>query len=631
MLQLIRERAQGWIAVGIVLIIVIPLAFFGIGDTGGGSSAGAISVNGVDISKFRIDNEVQRLYANLARQGQADMFPEEVLRQQVVRNLVIEELLRQATVDSGMRISDQAVMDAITAQPDFQIDGKFSPDVYRAQIASMGHTHDSYKERLREALLDEQFGKTVLASQFVTKPELDRLLQLQGQTRDVGYLSFSLQDALAGDITVTEFEVVAHYEENPDSYVDPEKVRIAYLDLDAAKLAADVQFSDEELRARYQAQLPFFTEQPEQRHISHILVEVAADADEATVAEARARIEAIQARIEAGENFAAVAAEASDDTFSAENGGELGLFAQGSEDLPDALMEVAFAMDEGHVSMPVHSEFGFHLIRVSAIEPAVVRPYESVRDELLAQARLEVGEQRYGELAYDLKMLTETNEDSLDEAAEALGLEVQQSELFSRNGGNGITAERAIISAAFSEAVLDSGRNSPVINLSEQRAVVLRVVEHEAAGTLPLDVVGDAIRNELLRNKATERLVASAEQAMARIAAGEDGVSVAAGLGVEWQRQQDVARGDTRLDQFVVYRAFDMPRPTADKPSLESAQLLNGDQAVVVVYGVTDGDAASVSDDERQALAERLKMVDADAFYQGLLNSLINEADIQQR
>ncbi len=533
MLQEIKERAQGWVAWAIVILISIPFALWGIQSyLGGGTERVAAKVNGSKITERELSQSLQRSRMQLReRLGAAydpDLFETGQLRAQVLERMIRDRVLLDVSYAMGMRVSDEAVRAAILAEPAFQRDGAFDKATYARVLQLQGLTPMAYEERLRSGLLSTQLARAVTESGFITDAELAAATRLQRQRRDIAYVILP-QAELVPETPATAEEVQFYYDANRDRFESPERVKLSYMVLDAEALGLSEAVDEARLRAAYEERADELRE-PELRAVRHILLTVPPHADDAEAQQVKERLVELRAEIEAGADFAAIAEADSEDPVSAAQGGDLGIVEPGMMD--PAFEQAAFALDKGVVSETVRSRFGYHLIEVTDIHGGQPKPFEEVREQLARELGRGGVENAYFELAEQLANLTYESPDSLIPAAEALDLEVETSDWIERSGGDGILGAPKVTRAAFSEDVLVRGNNSELIEPDPDRmqAIVLRVDEHEPAAVRPLDEVREEIVARLKQQQAAEDALAAAAAMVERLRSGEDFAALAAEL-----------------------------------------------------------------------------------------------------
>lgn len=632
MLQEIRERAQGWIAWAIVILITIPFALWGIQSyMGVGSEPIVATVNGAEIKTRDLDRRVEetrmRMRERLGAAYRPELFEGGGLRNQVLEGMIQEQLLLQASHDIGLRASSLELQGAILSNPTFQRDGRFDKETYDRMLQLQGISALQYEDSLRQRIVGTQIQRALAASELVTDQELTEAVRLDRQQRRLSYLRLPKAD-YRDEAPLPEEEIQAWYESHADRYRTPERVKLTYLVLDAANLDAGQPVAEEALRDRYAEQLESFRT-PEQRRARHILITLEPGADDAAEADAKARIEAVRARLTAGEAFAAVAQEVSQDPGSAPQGGDLGLFGKGVMD--PAFEGATFALDLGQLSEPVRSAFGYHLIEVTEIQPESIKPFEEVRDQLAIEVSQGSAESAFYDMAERLANLVYEHPDSLEPAATTLGLPLLTSDWLGREGGVDLLANPKVVAAAFSDEVLREGTNSDLIEPEPEilRAIVLRVTEHEEAAPKPLAEVREEIITTLRDRQAAEAALAAAKAMVERLQAGETlsglaGSQVVADAGL-------VARDTVEVPTEILDLAFTLPRAADGVPSYGSKPASDGDALVVAVTEVVDGDPASLDEMARRGTSRELAQVLGSSYFDTLLKDMAYRAKIERK
>lgn len=605
MLQSIRDRSRSWGAKIIIGAMVLTMALFGVeslvGLFGGGGDEIA-KVNGEPITRQQLELEVQRAI----RSGQVAPEQERQLRAQMLDQLITDRLLTQYAEQGGLYLSEDQLDQLIVSLPEFQdAQGRFSSDLFRNRLATAGYTPLDFREELRLDMMRQQLQQGLAFSDFSLPSEQETLGALQRQERSFLYHRLTPGE-LADGIEVTDADLESYYEANAERYRRPEQVRLEYVILDRRQMAEEVEVDEERLRAAWRERTG-----DADRRISHIMLSIGGERDRA---EAEAQLEAVRERLAAGESFADLALEVSDDTVSAEQGGDLGVISRGF--FGDAFDEAAFSMDEGEVSGIVETDNGLHLLQVTGLE----RPsFEQMRDEL----RLEVATaQVAGAFNDQVQRLIDESfaADDLQSVAEDVGLELQTSDWISRDGADGVLGEPGVLAEAFSEDVLGEGFNSEVIELDSERRMVLRVAEHRESTVLPLDEVRDRVYASVEANLLRDALREQAAERLEALRAGES-------LPIDWQRADGVSRQETRgLSQALVQEAFRLPAPESNAPSYGYA-VDGSDVVLIALEDVAEGQSDAEVERFVATMTERLR---AQAAIQGLLDDLRDTADVRR-
>jgi len=632
MLQTIRDRAQGWIAWAIVILISIPFALWGIQSyLGVGAEPVVATVNGTDITERQFNDNYRGVMARLREQlGSAyrpELFKEKATRAQVLENMIRDNLVAQTSQDLGLRASDPEIRAAIMTNPAFQKDGTFDNATYERMLQLQGMSPLQYEDSLRQSIVGSQLPRTVVATEILTEKELEEAVRLERQKRRLSYVRVP-RSAFSSDEPVSDQEISGYYESHRSQFRTPERVKVRYLVLDADSVASKEIPGDEELRGLYEAGKDRFT-QPERRHVRHILIALDPKADETAQNAAKEKITQIRKRIDGGEELTSLAKELSEDPGSAGQGGDLGTFEQGVMD--PAFDKAAFSLEVGQVSEPVRSPFGYHLIEVTEIEPKVTKPFEKAKDRLITELQKRDSESRYYDELERLANLSYETSDSLEPVAEALGLKIQTSDWIDRaGGGTGVLAGPKVVAAAFSDEVLEEGINSDVIEPRPNglEAVVLRVVEHEEPATKPLNEVRDRIVGILRDKRAADAATAKAAELSQAVGAGGDLATVSSGYEVE--EPGLITRDAAQVPGQIRDYAFGLARPAKGKASYGSLPLSDGDAAAVVVSEVMDGSLKDLDEATRVQMSKGLAQGIGRSYYEDFLTDLESRAHIER-
>ncbi|MCZ6724517.1 MAG: SurA N-terminal domain-containing protein, partial [Gammaproteobacteria bacterium] len=501
MLQAIRDKTTGWIAYAIIFLISVPFALWGVNSyLGGGEVAPAATVNGQEISVRDFD----RAYANY-RQRLAQVFggtiptgfgDDDLLKNQVLTQLIEEFVLRQYTLQQRYRIGDQQLGELIRSEQAFQSDGRFEQSIYQSQLASLGYSSLGYEQQYRQNRTMSQLQTAINATAFTVPESKRQFASLASQTRKIRRITraFNTEAHTPGEVEIEDY-----YAANTNRYRTVEQVRIDYLEVSLDGIKSLVEVEDDQVLDRYQQSKDSYTS-TESRTASHILFTLDEGASDEDSDQVLARILDVREQIVANDNFASLAREFSQDPGSAADGGYLGEIEPGMMVQP---FEVAlFQMQVGELSDPVKTAFGWHLIKLDQISGGETKAFENVRTEIEDEIRSDLAENQIFDIVDNLANMAYEQSDSLLPAAEQLGLQLQTSEWFDRNTGTGIASEPQVRSIAFSSELLGERINSEAIELSDNRVVFIRLNELQPVQQMPLDKVRQVIIGELKREKA---------------------------------------------------------------------------------------------------------------------------------
>ncbi len=634
MLLAIRDRTRGWIAYLIVALLVIPFALFGLYNyVSDGSGAQTVAnVDGVEITRPQLDQAFQRRQADLremlGERFDPGLFDGDQLRRETLQQLIDRQLLLNYAQQQGLRVSDADVAQTVRSQSFFQVDGEFSVERYRQVLQQNQLTPERYEANIRQDLAVGFLRRAVESSTYTSDRALDRLLALQGQRRELGWVSVAVDD-YRDAVAVNESALEQWYEANAAQFEQPEQVKLRYIVLDPADIAERIAVDAAAIEQRY-AERQAALEQSANRRVRHILIEVPDSADQAANAEARETLEAARQQIQDGAAFADLAAELSDDPGSAAQGGDLGRIQR--EDVVPAFAEAAWALAPGELSQPVRTAFGWHLIEVTAIEAGDLAPLEALRDTLRDEIALARAEREVFELANTLDTLAFENPQTLTPAAEALGVEVMQSDWLSAGSNSAnpdVLNDPTLRRAAFSEALRNQRENSELLELESGRYAVIRVSDYQPAAVAALAEVRDTVREGLIREQASASARSDAESLAQALRDGvslRDAAANVAGARVNEPRWS--GRNERELPAGVREVGFRLPTQESAMPAAQVARLPDG-WAAVSVFGVENGDPQAVEAQARTQLRRSMNQMDGQAGFQAVLAALRAQADIR--
>ncbi|SIQ91177.1 SurA N-terminal domain-containing protein [Aquipseudomonas alcaligenes] len=616
MLQNIRDNSQGWIAKTIIGVIVVLMAFTGfdaiIQSTSNSQNAAEVNGEKITLSSLNaaVDMQRRQLIQQFGKDFDASLLDDKLLRQASLDSLVDRTLLLQGANEAGMGFSEASLDQLILQTPAFQVDGKFNAARFDQILQQQGMGRMEFRERLTQDVLVSQLQASLAASNFVTDEELENFVRLDRQTRDFASQTIHIDTK---SVDVTEDELKAYYDEHKDQYMSPEQVVVEYVELRKESFFAQAEASDEELQALYQKEIANLAEQ---RRAAHILLEVN---DKLSDEQAKAKLAEVAERLKQGEDFAKLAEEVSQDPGSASNGGDLGFAGPGVYD-PE-FEKSLYALKKDEVSAPVRSSFGWHLIKLLDVQAPEVPSFDSLKAKLEREVKAQQVEQRFVEAAKELEEASFEASD-LAQPAQELGLQVQTSGAFGREGGEGVAANRQVVQAAFSPEVLEDGANSGAIELDPDTTLVLRVKEHRKPTLLPLEEVSAGIRDTLSRKKASEAAKAEGEALLAQLRDG--GTS-----GKDWKVVEAATRSHEGVEPEVLQALFRMAKPEEGKSSFAGLTLNNGDYVVLRLDGVGQVKVELSAEEKtsyRRFLASRAGQQDFAAYRE----QLKEKADIER-
>ena len=627
MLQTIRDQVKGWLAVVIFSIMIIPFAFWGINyyfDQSGGVIA--IEVNDEEITLA----DYQRAYQDMRQQWQTisgapvEEAAEPLIKQRAKEDLIQTELLKQAGKQAGLSVGEQEVWQVIRQIPAFNDDDGFNMGLFEVAVSRSGLTPAGFLAGIKQDMAIEQLRNSMVATDFVTQPEISAYSSIVHQTRDFSYAVLS-SDELKETMVVTDEQIQSYYE-NKDRYMEPEKVRIAYLVLSLAKIAEEVYLEEGELET-YFSENKHNYEVEETRKVKQILVKLPEEPSEAAIDSQKTKAAELYALVKEGKELQDVAVNYAGEQQASVEFSEFGFLTK--EVLEPEVDEVVFSMAAGEISEPVQSRYGFHIMAVDEIQVGSEVTLTGKREEVEQDLREEKAAKQLYELTDRLAALTYESHDTLEVAADELGLQEQTSDFISKEDpGVGIVAEPGVVSAAFSDEVLLEENNSELLELENDRYLVLRVLEHRSPMKKPLEDVRDEIVTRIKYEQARDRTSERGETILEQLEEGKTKEELVLEFPLDWKTATGVTQDNENINRAVLRSAFGAGIPEAGRPLLEGASLGTGDYTVVIVYSVTRVDPDTIEKDELDALRGQILQAHITSTWTEFNNNLRDDADI---
>jgi peptidyl-prolyl cis-trans isomerase D len=618
-----------------VLMVLISIPFIGFGAVQYGSlftsdtSVAKVGSERITQQDFDIAfrERMDRLAQMLGNNFDARAFDTPQARAAALDSLLSERALKLEIQRAHLVVSDQKLKDVIGSTQAFQQGGQFDYDTYKALLASRGMSERSFEADLRSDLARQTLVEAVSDSAVLPKTVSDRLWQLQHEKREVRELAFK-PDAYLDKAEVSDDAIKADYEQNKLRYMTPETVRAEYLVLRAADLANQVSVSDDEVRAFYDHNLKRWG-QPERRRASHILITSGPGGSAPDKAAARKLAESVLAKVRANPgDFARLAKEYSKDPGSAQKGGDLGFFGRGMMVKP--FEDAAFSLKDGETSGVVESDFGFHIIRVTGVEPSSIKPFDEVKGQIESELRQQAAEKRFSEIAEQFSNFVYEQSDGLKAAADKFKLQLHEVDGLTRQGAQAPDAAPvftpAVIESVFAPDSLEKRRNTKAIEIGGNTLVSARVLDHHAAAPIPLEVVKANIKIMLQRKTAAEMAQKAGQARLAELqkTPSDEGFDAARWIGRD-DPQQLAPATLTSIMQL----------PTAHLPAFVGAASADGGYFIVHVLSAKAAEAPG-ADATAGASEQWLKQIsssDETSYVQGLrqrFGAKITRSDLTQ-
>ena len=617
MLDSFRTNMKG-MAIGITVVIGVIFAFSGTGTlflSGSGADA-ALIVNDSTITELQVVRAISSQKQRILNENEgldASLLDDDLIRPNVVDQLIGRELLAQASQRQRMGVSEQTINDYILASEAFQSDGRFDQNRYRFALQQQGYTSASFKAMLSNDMRVQQLINGITDTVFATDLELSALASVTEQKRDFYYLRLPVAP-IQESVVLSDEQISDYYQANLASYQTDAQVVVDYIELSPAQLVDPTLVTSGQIATRFEEEL-LTLDLAESRQVAHILLE---DASDELVAE-------IQGKIIAGETFGELAREYSDDFASAESEGDLGYTA--GDTFPEAFESALAILNLGEVSPPVTTDAGIHFIKLLDIQQdtyLLTDESPRIERELMREATTD-------QLIAKLELLKELsfNAESLTEVAEDVGLELNTSDAFSRFGGQGVTGIAKVSAAAFSDEVIKDKYASEVLDLGNDRYVVLKLNQYIDVRQKEMSEVRESVVVSLTASESAKRLADLGSELLAEIVAGSSVESVAKARKLEWQVGKSVNRRGIDVNAEVRSIVFNFPLPGAESV-IDGFYLSNGDYVVAELTKVVSGDLSSLSQAEIGSLAAATRSMNASRDMLAYQDTLREKAEIVQ-
>lgn len=624
MLQSIHDKAKGILGIIIVIFIGLVFALWGIGDyLTGAQEKFAAKVDDLQISQSQFDQALAQQRQRLQQTFQGELPEgeafEQRLKQQVLEQLITQRVLQKMVAEEGYRVPDQVLAQQIKVMEAFQQDGAFSNDAYQAIVGAQGMSVKEFENLFRSDLAIQQLQDAVMQSSIVGKAELEILNRIQNQSRQVNYLLFA-DDYYMDQVEVTDEEIRDYFAANQQAYMNPETVRVAYVEITEDDLLKDIPLDEEALQRLYDDYVASQSGK-EQRKARHILIELPSDASAQEQQARESEAAAILKQLQQGASFAQLAGEHSSDPGSASQGGDLGWISRGMM-LPE-FEQALFALDKGEISGLVKTSFGYHIVRVDEVRAEKTDSFADKKAELTQMLQARALEDQFYERSELMATTAYENDRSLQEVADVLGVKIKTSERFSRDAGEGIAASEVVRKAAFDTVVLNEGRNSDIIEVAPYHAVVLRIETHTEATPRQLDEVKSSIATLIRSQKAAEKARTAAQAALTEVEAGTPISSLQ--TPAELVELDALQRNSRSVDIGLLREVFSMPKPLDQQPVYSVTQLASG-TALIQLLSVSEPPA--MTNEQLQQLAQQYQNEQATRDMSAVLDHLKSKVDV---
>jgi len=625
MLAIIRDKATGWIAGIIVGLLVISFAFWGVSFySGQAGELNVAKVNDVDIS-FQ---SFQRSFSQLRKQMQSvlgdslSLEEDTLIKNQTIEKLIESELINQLVIDSGLNITNERLVESIKNIEFFRNEEGFDRIKYERSINSIGMASSIFEAQLRMDLLSDQLQAGFFETTFVLEPELENILRLESQSRDITYAILSLPSFIE-DGEISDSDIDTFYQANPSLFTQSEQVKIAYLELNVKELAKDIETNEESLRNFYNDNKGDY-DVDDQRSVRKLFVKTGEKVTNENKNKAEAVITSALELVNEGKDFEEIVKQSTGETLEFSEHIFMSKGIMGKE-----VDEFLFNSEEGEVSEVIETKEGFNIVKVIEIKGGSENKYENSAQKVKEDYKNKQAELQFFELSDQLTTLSYESSDNLEIAADAIGKEIINTDYFAQdNDLEGLLSDPLIISKSFDPELIRSRNNSDAIELSDNHIVVLRVLEHKEAAIRPLEDVRDEVIASIRLKLAREKINETGDRIVAELKSGVNPESVISHSGIEWTTTEKVKRDDMFINRAILRSIFEAGKPNSDEPIITSQRLGSGDYAIIVILNAYD-ETLEVDEELKKTTDLKLRRILSTNEWQYLLRDVRNNTNIR--
>jgi peptidyl-prolyl cis-trans isomerase D len=591
MLQILHNKLKGVFASTILFLIILSFAAVGLNELFfSRNSHVAAKVDG-----HPIDWQTVMMFAERMERERGIPVAHQSLEE--IRNALVQyQALTNGLEGAGFHISQAQVAKVLSTIRNFQDEkGKFSKNKYLAVLKNYAYQDKAFRQELAQNLLQGQMEQGILLSNFSLPYEYNQALQLLLERRDIGYAVLS-KKAFAAKVKILPDALQTFYDSHKTRYVLPEQVVLQYVELRLNQVADQIKVSNAELKNFYLENQEFYNT-PEMRHPRHIFFSTEG-LDPSAQAAQLLRAEKVLADLKAGKRFEDLVKQ-SEDLDTQERSGDMGWVGKG--DLDVAFEEALFALQSpNELSGIIKSAEGYHIIQLLERKPEMIQPFEAVKETVNTQYRRQKAQQLFEEKKEQLATLTFESADSLDSAKQVMNLKIFETAPFDREGRG---AEKwaqypEFLKAAFSPMVVMEKRNSEVINITPERALVVRLKTYAPARQQAFEEIADQVKMDYIQAESTQSLKVAADKVKEAIQSGERPELALRPYQVTWKEKTALSRRDQSIDRWILEKAFMLGRApllvNPEKPVVGAFLLPSGDYGILAVNKVTLGNPRDV-------------------------------------
>jgi peptidyl-prolyl cis-trans isomerase D len=622
MLQKMRDRMQGLITIVIVGLICLTFALWGIQNYTKSTHASNFiaKVNGIKIPRTKLLAHYERIKRQeMAREGSSfliDQKGQAEVKRQITHNLIEIETINQALEKLRFGIGSDQLALMVVRNPTFLVDNKFDSEKFRRYLESMLFTEEEFFHDVTYTIISNQMRIGIIASAFTLPLDVEVLTKYLKQKRDIGYFTVAA-NSFVKNIEVKVSEIKNYYDSHKQEFLIPEKVSIEYVQLNADEIKHKIVVNNEVLEKFYHDNIATYST-PKRWKVNRILIPLSDDAAAKDVIAAETKLKAIIDQTKKNKNSQSIV----------KNGGTVTWIT--SAEVSPVFVEHLAKLKIGEVSEPIRTKEGYNLVQLLETQLPKAATYNEARATVKKAYEQQRIMQLFAELNDKLADLTYTNSDSLKSAANALGLDIKTTKLFTATGSkDGLEKNPKIIKAAFSEQVLKQNFNSNPLEIAAGNIVVLRIKQHIPETIMPLDSVKDVIKQKIYLKNLAEKNFNIAQDVLRILQAGSKPIEIEKKYHLKWKTLNNVSYDFGKLNKKIMQKIFELPVPILNKPSATIVEVGNGEYVVVQVFKITAGKAKEMLPIEQQKLSSQLQTMFGNFDYFTWVDELIKQAKVE--
>ncbi len=619
MLQHFRNHLVGWFSKILIGLISLAFALFGIQYylVSSRSNPSVVTVNGEKIGTSDLTAAYNRQRNQLLNQYGTSLRLttelQEQLREKALNDLILRTVMYQGVHKAGFVVSPLVVQAVIEQMPAFQVDGKFSPDRFQHLIYNLSYSENSFYQDLMRSLLVSQFSEGIIQTAFALPNEIDQAYEVAEQKRDFKYVTLPVKD-FESEVTVKDADIKSYYDAHKKEYQSEAQVSVDYVELNIESLKTKQTVSDAEVQDYYQNNQMAFAS-PMRWQVAKGVVPIATDAKVTDIEAAKNRVELLSKQLGQEQKLPA------DVKMQ---------WVSPAKDNTD-LVKLFTTMKVGQVSPVQQKQEGFVVYKLLVVEEAKPQPLSAVRSQVNEAILKQKAEHEYTSLSDQIAELAFTHPDSLASVAQAVGVPVKSTGMFTHRGNkDGLEASPKIVSAAFSDEVLQQGSNSSPIDLGNGRLVVLRVKTSQPAQVLPIENVKDKIVALLKRQQAQIAMEKIANTIVEKLRSGNNAEDLLRAHNLVWRQQSGASRQEKGVNHEILQLAFHQPAPNQKAAAYGSTALSEGDYAIVSVEKVIPAQVKTMTSEQRESFKNSLAVNYGSADFNIYVKDLRHKAKVNK-